>query len=139
MNYTFLPVHRVVFQLNIPNISIESCSDQQCINGKCIKYFNDTNNRTFCQCKKGWSGEYCTIKHTCLCSSKSLCIGKLANNRSLCICPLNKMGPRCLIDNQICQTKKNQVCYNDGECIPTDEYEISKYKFTCICQERFLW
>ena len=66
LNFSFLPVHRLAFQLDIPRIfdDIENCSDHQCINGKCRKYFNDPNNRTFCQCEKGWSGRYCTIQYT---------------------------------------------------------------------------
>jgi hypothetical protein len=138
LQFSFLPIHRLAFQLTIPRINeIQSCLDDQCINGKCIKYFNDPNNKTFCQCKKGWSGQYCKIKHTCTCSSDSLCIGKLAEHRSLCICPLNIMGPRCLIDNTICQIHKNEICLNHGQCIPLDEYGISKMKFACICSKRF--
>ena len=52
----------------------------------------------FVNVKKDGLDEYCTIQYSCACSSDSLCIGILANNRSLCICPLNKMGDRCLIE-----------------------------------------
>ncbi|CAF4328046.1 unnamed protein product, partial [Adineta steineri] len=123
VNYSFLPVQRLAFHLEFPYNyeNIFNCLDKQCINGKCIKYFHEPNNKTFCQCNEGWSGQYCTIKHTCLCSSQSLCIGKLANNQSLCVCPLNKMGSQCLIDNQLCQS--NQICHYRGRCILIDEYE----------------
>jgi hypothetical protein len=136
LNFSFLPVQRLALYLDIPHIPDETnnCLDDQCMNGKCIKYSHNNNNKTFCQCNSGWSGRYCTIQYNCTCSFNSLCIGKLANNRSLCICPLNKMGPRCLINNIICE---NNTCLNGGECIPVDEYEISTKKFTCICKGGF--
>ena len=136
VNYSFLPVHRLVFQFDIPYSpdNIQTCSNKQCINGKCIKYFNDPNKKYFCQCYKGWSGKSCTIKYTCSCSSQSLCLGKLANNRSLCVCPLNKMGPRCLINDPICQ---NTLCMNGGTCVRSDDYDVSQKKFTCICSKDF--
>ncbi|CAF1370564.1 unnamed protein product [Adineta steineri] len=137
VNYSFLPVQRLAFHLEFPYNyeNISNCLDKQCIHGKCIKYFHEPNNKRFCQCNEGWSGQYCTIKHTCLCSSQSLCIGKLANNQSLCVCPLNRMGPQCLIDNQLCQS--NQICHYRGRCILIDEYETPENKFLCICSKDF--
>jgi hypothetical protein len=139
LNFSFLPVHRLAFILDIPHIrdGTESCSDKQCVNGKCRRYFNDANKKTFCQCKTGWSGKSCTIKHRCNCSFDSVCIGKLFNNRSLCVCPLNKMGPRCLIDNTICETNSNNTCLNSGVCVPLDEYGTLNNKSACICPKRF--
>jgi hypothetical protein len=110
MKFSFLPVHRLSLIIDIPSndINIESCSsNNQCINGKCIKYLNNKENRTFCQCNKGWSGRYCTIQHSSLCLSDSLYIGISPNNRSICVCPINKFGPRCLLNNMICQNDEN--------------------------------
>jgi hypothetical protein len=107
--FPFLPVYRLAFILDVPSIydEPEICLDNQCINGKCRRYFNDPDHRTFCQCNSGWSGRYCNIPHDCTCSSDSLCVGKLANNRSICVCPLNKMGSRCLINNIfLCENNK---------------------------------
>ncbi|CAF1142600.1 unnamed protein product [Adineta ricciae] len=137
VNYTFLPVHRLAFQLDIPhsNDIIETCVDQQCLHGKCIKYFNDLNRTSFCQCYEGWSGRYCHIQYKCLCSSRSLCLGKIANNRSLCVCPITKIGPRCLIPDYICQS---QPCMNGGTCVRTDEADLSPdNRFICICPKNF--
>jgi hypothetical protein len=130
--FPFLPVHRLSFILNIPQINenINSCSDHKCINGKCI----NLSNITFCQCNHGWSGRYCTIQHNCKCSFDSLCLGKLANNRSLCVCPLNKMGDRCLLNNTLCQHNK---CSNHGQCIIIDEYKTIDKQFICICDKGF--
>jgi hypothetical protein len=135
LNFTFLPVHRVALQINIPRILDNDCSDVQCQNGKCRKYFNDQHNRTFCQCERGWSGRYCTIPYISACSSDSLSLGQLANNRSLCVCPVNKIGPRCLINDITCQ---NITCLNSGECIPIDEYKTFNKTFVCICPKEFL-
>jgi hypothetical protein len=134
--YPFLPIQRLSFILNIPFIdeNTDSCSDRQCINGKCRRYFNDINNTTFCQCNSGWSGQNCTIQHTCMCSSDSLCIGKLANNRSLCVCPLNKIGARCLLNNTVC--KVNQ-CLNGGQCIVIDEFRTHYKHLVCKCLKGF--
>ncbi|CAF1153792.1 unnamed protein product [Adineta steineri] len=134
VNYSFLPVHRFILQLDIPNNYDQSlyCLDKQCTHGKCIKYFNNPTNQTFCQCDPGWTGKFCTIKYDCLCSSPSLCIGKLVNNRSLCVCPINTMGPRCLIQHQ-----SSEICQNGGHGVLIDEYEIPKKKFICTCSKGY--
>ena len=52
LNFPFLPVHRLAYILDIPPAMITMIVlDDECINGKCIKYYNDPTNRTFCQCK----------------------------------------------------------------------------------------
>ena len=137
LNYSFLPVHRLAFLLTIPknNKSIENCQDEKCYHGRCIKY--SSNNHSFCQCKQGWIGKSCSIPYKCQCSLDSLCLGIGINNRSICICPLNKWGPRCLIQNKICQLNSNLTCLNNGQCIPIDDTMISKTKFLCICSKGF--
>ncbi|CAF2823515.1 unnamed protein product [Rotaria sp. Silwood2] len=139
LKFPFLPVHRVAVQLNIPHTTniVERCSNQQCVHGQCIKYSNNSKGITFCHCYRGWSGRYCTIPHNCTCLLDSLCIGILANNRSLCVCPLNKWGSQCLFQNTICQSNQNTICYNGGQCIPTDEHIVSNKKFKCICKKGF--
>ncbi|CAF1410014.1 unnamed protein product [Adineta steineri] len=138
IKFSFLPVHRLSLIVGIPddNINFESCSDYPCINGKCIKYRNN-EQKIFCQCNKGWSGRYCTIEHSSLCSSRSVYIGVSPSNQSICICPMNTFGYRCLLNNMICQNNENLTCQNGGECIPTDEYMISKEQFTCICRKGY--
>ncbi|CAF0995427.1 unnamed protein product [Rotaria sp. Silwood1] len=139
LQFPFLPVHRVAVQLNIPRTTddVERCSNQPCVHGQCIKYSDNPKGITFCQCYQGWSGRYCTIPHNCTCSSDSLCIGILANNRSLCVCPMNKWGSRCLLRSTICHSNQNITCYNGGQCMPTDEHVVSNKKFKCICQKGF--
>ncbi|CAF2574165.1 unnamed protein product [Rotaria sp. Silwood2] len=139
LKFPFLPVHRVAVQLNIPRTTddVKSCSNQQCAHGRCIKYSNNPKDISFCQCYRGWSGRYCTISHNCTCSSDSLCIGILANNRSLCVCPMNKWGSQCLFQSTICNSNQNTTCYNGGQCIPTDNHVASNKKFKCICQKGF--
>jgi hypothetical protein len=139
LKFPFLPVHRVAVQLNIPRSSdgVESCSNQPCVHGQCIKYPDHSNDISFCNCSRGWSGRYCTIPHNYTCSSDSLYIGVLANNQSLCICPDNHWGSRCLLRSILCDYNQNTTCHNGGICIPTDEHVISNKKFTCICPKGF--
>ncbi|CAF1478440.1 unnamed protein product, partial [Adineta steineri] len=127
--FSFLPVYRLALIVNIPNdnINFESCSNNVCINGRCIRYLNN-KDKTFCQCNVGWSGRYCTIQHSSICSSDSLDIGiSSSTDQSICVCPIYKFGPRCLLNNMICQ--------NDGLYIPMDEYMLSKKRFICICRK----
>ncbi|CAF0830570.1 unnamed protein product [Rotaria sordida] len=139
IHFPFLPVHRIALQLNIPRITstIETCSDKNCNHGRSIKYSNDPKGSSFCQCDREWSGKYCNIPHTCMCSSDSLCIGVLANNRSICVCPLNKWSARCLLQHTICQSGGNRTCLNGGQCVPIDDNMIFNEKFICICPKGF--
>ena len=139
IKFSFLPVHRLPLIVDIPSndTNIKTCSNNQCIHGKCIKYLNNTEKLTFCRCNKGWSGRYCTIQRSSMCSSDSLYIDVSPNNRSICVCPINKFGPRCLLNDIICQNNESLTCQNGGQCIPTDKYKISNTKFICICRKGF--
>ncbi len=139
VNYPFLPVHRVAIQLTIPDTmdTMQTCSDQKCIHGQCIKYSNDPKGTRFCQCNRGWTGKYCSIPYACTCSSDSLCVGVTANNRSICVCSLNKWGSRCLLRTTLCQFDQNTTCLNDGQCIATVGNVVSDNQFICICPKGF--
>ncbi|CAF0831673.1 unnamed protein product [Adineta ricciae] len=134
VKFLFLPVHRLAFIINVPSVSDYSCSNQQCRHGKCMKYVNE--EKTFCQCDEGWSGEYCHVQHNCTCSSKkSLCIGVLADNRSICVCQENRFGPRCYLKNRVCESFP---CLNNGSCIPGDDFMTSdETKYSCICEKGY--
>ncbi|CAF4907208.1 unnamed protein product [Rotaria sp. Silwood1] len=137
--FPFLPVNRLALQFTIPykNHIVDSCSKQRCFNGRCINYFGNHNNITFCQCYPGWSGQYCTIRHHCMCSSDSLCFGSSSDNRSICVCPINKFGSRCMLNNQICQLNANLTCLNGGQCISFDQNLMSINNFKCICPKGY--
>ena len=139
MNMSFLPVHRIAVLRYIPRTTetMPICSDQECVHGQCMKYFNDPRETSFCRCDLGWTGKYCNIPHTCDCSSDSLCVGLSANNRSICICPVNKWGTRCLFHNTICQVQHNATCLNGGQCLAIDEYAVMNQQFICICPRGF--
>ena len=137
LSFPFLPVQRVAIILDIPHSDhdLKSCSIDKCIHGECIRYFNDLKHSAFCKCHSGWSGRYCTISYTSTCASDSLSVGILANNRSICVCPLQKWGSRCFLHDQVCEF--NSTCHNGGQCIPIDRYVISKKKFACICSQGY--
>jgi hypothetical protein len=133
LKFPFLPVERIAIKINIPDVNniVETCTDRQCVHGKCVQYLNDPKHTSFCRCDTGWTGRYCTIPHMCTCSSDSLCVGVAANNRSICVCPINKFGSQCLLTHNICQSDSNDGCQNGGQCIPSGEYDTSRY--ICIC------
>ncbi|CAF1473617.1 unnamed protein product [Adineta ricciae] len=134
--FTFLPVYRLSILVEIPsqNQNDGKCSLNSCQNGKCMKYSN--MNEYFCQCNQGWSGKFCQIKHNCSCSSDSLCLGKTLLNQSICICPMNKFGPRCFLIDSIC-LKENNPCENNGQCIEINDDSFFEHKFQCICSKGY--
>ncbi|CAF4370898.1 unnamed protein product, partial [Rotaria sp. Silwood2] len=138
--FPFLPVHRLAYIADIPrnNEDIQTCFNSQCIHGRCMIYTNNPQINSFCQCNRGWSGRHCTIPYNSMCSSDSISKGVSAYNRSICLCPINKFGNRCLLNDTICQMDKNLSCQNGGQCIPTDEYMISTRKFMCICSKGYI-
>ena len=141
LRFPFLPVHRVSYVLNIPrdntSLLINCPADQQCIHGQCMKYAENSSDLAFCKCQKGWTGKDCSIPYNCSCSSDSLCAGIEANDRPICICPINKWSPRCLLSNTICLSNTNSTCLNNGQCILIDDNLISEQKFFCICPKGF--
>ena len=139
IQFPFLPVYRIATILTAPSLfeNIAECTDQQCRHGRCMKYWHDAKGSTFCHCHAGWSGRYCHIPYTCTCANDSLCIGISANNRTICVCPLNKFGSRCLLSSTVCQSNSNDTCYNGGHCIPVDDHLTSKKKYFCICGKGF--
>ena len=139
IQFSFLPVYRIATIFTIPPVleKAAGCTDLQCRHGRCMKYWHDAKDSTFCHCRAGWSGRYCHIPYTCTCASGSVCIGVLANNRSICVCPLNKFSSRCLLSSTVCQSNSNDTCYNGGHCIPVDGDFTSEKKFFCICGKGF--
>ncbi|CAF1448019.1 unnamed protein product [Adineta ricciae] len=134
--FTFLPVYRLSMIIEIPRKAENDlkCSLKSCQNGKCMKYAN--TNEYFCQCDPGWSGKDCQVEHKCSCSSDSLCLGKALTNRSICICPMNKFGPRCLLTHFICEND-NSTCQHGGQCIVYNEHPVLKESFVCICPKGY--
>ena len=129
----FLPVNRIGAYLFIPAAAVDIANDcpLKCgIHGHCSIYTNIA--AYFCRCDSGWTGIYCTIKmDECDCSSDSICLG-IESNRSICICPLTKIGPRCILSS-VC---RENLCQNNGQCVP-DDYQISPSAFKCICKGTF--
>jgi len=130
LHFSFLPVHRVAYLLNIPrdnsSLTITCPANYSCTNhGQCMKYAENTSDTIFCHCRQGWTGKDCSIPYNCSCSSDSLCAGIEANGRSICICPRNKWGPRCFLSNL------NATCFNNGQ------YVLSEQNLFCICPKGF--
>ncbi|CAF3407239.1 unnamed protein product [Rotaria socialis] len=139
LNYSFLPVHRIATELTIPREKndLDTCLDKNCIHGGCVTYANSLAGKSFCRCHQGWSGWYCTIPYDCTCSSDSLCIGKAANKRPVCICPIEKFGSRCLLGNVAHDIDQNSPCQNGGQYIPSNGNNALERKFICVCRKGF--
>ncbi|UJR11418.1 hypothetical protein I4U23_015598 [Adineta vaga] len=130
--FNFLPVNRlaVLLTLGSNHIAYSGLCSLQCQHGICVKYINE--EKFFCQCQKGWTGAQCHISIDCDdCSSDSICIDR-AHNRSICICPLEKFGNRCLLKHS-CPIN---YCENNGVCVVTDERMVDT-SYECLCPEEF--
>ncbi len=117
----YLPVEQVI---SPPHFSLT------CHKGKCMKYIN--KEKLFCRCNPGWSGSRCDIPvRRNDCSNDSIYVGMISN-RSICVCPLNKGGPRCLF-RLLCSDK---YCHNGGHCVVLN-YGIDLSHKVCPCSEQF--
>ena len=161
LRFSFLPVHRLALQLDIPRVvdtgdqyphRQKDCPSHSCVHGQCVKYASHSSNSgggqressVYCQCDRGWSGRSCSVSIDCRCSLDSLCMGVDATNRSICVCPMTKLGDRCLIRNEICD---QDPCAHGGQCVPIDEYLLGgggggggggrSRDVTCICRRGY--
>ena len=139
IQFPFLPVHRLAFMVPVPKYDENErlCSNRKCKNGKCTEYANLLDKTSFCRCDPGWTGHDCSIKYKCTCGLTESCIGISAQNRSICACPINKFGPRCLLTNTICQSNNNSFCNQHGSCLPNDDNMIYNHAYTCICSNGY--
>ncbi|UJR20084.1 hypothetical protein I4U23_023216 [Adineta vaga] len=124
VKFLFMPVNRMSVQLIIP-------SKQDCQIICSSEYLESLRNDHTHSCRCHSSIGYPIVKHKCECSQESICFG-LVNNRSICLCPIYKTGPKCYL-NSTCQINS---CKNNGICIP-DDYRISMTHFTCVCSDGF--
>ncbi|CAF1003630.1 unnamed protein product [Adineta steineri] len=133
VQFPFLPVNRMAAFLIIPPYTMDifdNCTLECGNHGHCAVYTN--NKKQFCRCDPGWTGLQCTIENiNCDCSSDSLCIG-IVNDRSICLCPLHKTGPRCYV-RPMCQ---HDSCKNGGQCISKEDPE-SLSALKCMCAPGF--
>lgn len=129
----FLPVNRISTQLNMPARAARTfLTASICVHGRQVKIEN-SDRIALCLCDAGWSGRRCDIEQRCDCSTESRCVGEKINNRSICICPLQKLGRRCHLQISSCS---GNPCQNGGACVPSDQ-RISMTNFTCICNEGY--
>ncbi|CAF4907388.1 unnamed protein product [Rotaria sp. Silwood1] len=75
----------------------------------------------------------CTIENVCDYSLDSICIG-VVNNRSICVCPLDKFGPRCYLMRTTCVS---HLYSNNSRCIPHDE-KNSEMEYVCLCSQGYM-
>ncbi|CAF3609736.1 unnamed protein product [Rotaria sp. Silwood1] len=133
IKFPVLPVYRLVKQLVIPADETHTIAKNcplKCLHGLCQRYINSED--FFCRCDSKWYGVLCDIPYVCQCSFDSRCVG-IINNRSICVCPPHKFGPRCLLTRSSCPPSN---CHHRGTCIFSDE-RISQERFVCLCEDGF--
>ena len=130
--FDFLPVHRMAFHVNIPWVPAKRACTLRCNRGRCIRVQNN-GTVSVCQCDDGWWGERCEKALKCDCGPQSRCLG-LVNNRSICLCPIERFGPRCYLTRTVCTS---QPCQNDGQCVSGDFGRRAVLEFTCLCKEGY--
>ncbi|CAF4584369.1 unnamed protein product [Rotaria sp. Silwood1] len=134
IEYSFIPVHRLSLQVDVPVPEVTTKSKicpLKCFHGQCRHFSN--SDQYFCQCSDGYSGMLCTINNSCDCSSNSICIG-VVNNRSICVCPLDKFGPRCYLKRTVCVSN---LCSNNSRCIPGGE-KNPEMEYFCLCSQGYM-
>ena len=127
VKFAFLPVYRLAIQIELHGIIKVTldCATLNCgHHGQCSQYAN--TEKLFCLCKPGWTGKYCHIPYTNLCSLKSISFGPM-----ICICPMGKFGPRCFLRHSSC------LCENNGTCVSDDERTGHRQQKWCICPKGY--
>ncbi|CAF3526959.1 unnamed protein product [Adineta steineri] len=127
IRFSFLPFTRLVLHLMLQEQ--ESCNTIPCVHGNCRKYLNSPH-KEYCQCEQHWSGQYCNISTICSCTGGGQCLDRY--RRTLCVCPLGRMGNDC---HALFNPCNNIQCANDGTCIPLDER--LPIKFICACRKSY--
>lgn len=131
--FQFLPVNRVASQITIsvrPVLIAHPCP-LNCRNGEnCYRYVNV--ERFYCR------RSFAPVEHRAdqsshcaRCSRDSICLG-LIEHRPICVCPLNRVGPRCLL-TAACPPDR---CMNEGQCVLLDHNAYAN-NYICICAEPF--
>ena len=69
------------------------------------------------------------------CATGSRHLGHDMNtDRDICVCPLNRIGDRCLVPFHPCG---EYSCYGHGRCVPNDERFDAQRHFTCVCDPQW--
>ena len=132
IRFDFLPVHRMAFHVYIPRVRAKHACALKCNHGRCIHAQNN-GTVSVCQCDDGWWGERCEKALKCDCGPRSRCLG-LVNNRSICLCSMERFGPRCYLTRTVCAS---QPCQNDGQCVSNNFERRAMLEFTCLCKEGY--
>jgi len=142
VQFPFLPVYRLAVQITIPSRALVSnrvdCTLNCHDHGSCIIMNPNTNENIMrCRCNPGWIGSQCQHRQefasNCSCAPGSTCISSYPT--SICVCPLDRGGPRCYIKLDPCQNLGN--CLNGGKCVPDDERRNALFVKRCVCPKDF--
>ncbi|CAF4021479.1 unnamed protein product [Rotaria magnacalcarata] len=124
LSFPFLPVRRLAVRLgpfNDEHVSSRTkFTCNLCIHGQCLSYQNSDD--VFCRCYNGWTGVACNETFHCA-------LGAISLNSHRCLCPMNRYGTRCFIQNIV-------VCrwLNEATCLPLD---VRSKRSTCLCSGNY--
>ena len=138
-----LPIQKIVNRLILDiNCFHSQCSSNKFChsNGICKHYMNKPH-LFYCYCYPSWYGNQCQYQISSsilsICSKESLLIYDSIEMKSICICPLSKIGPTCRVPHPIFnQINKNIKCYNKGTKIPWDIRSAGR-TVHCLCPEGY--
>ena len=132
--FVFLPVNPMVIVLQVPAKPISSSSNRcslKCDHGRCMQYLN--NDEFYCHCDQGWTGKRCHQPVKCDdCAADSICVGSF-ENRSICMCPINRFGRRCLLQYSC---GEDFECQNGGRCVIVDPSRSGE-GYGCLCPKEY--
>jgi hypothetical protein len=141
IHFDYLPVSRFakVLHLKRVNNSANPCSSHPChSNAECHPLMND-QSRYICVCPNNHTGLDCSqADQQCFdghCAAGALCKADYreqlrGNAHPYCICPLDRFGDRCDIQEGLCQLN---ACLNGGTCLPSS----SPDQLMCLCTREY--
>jgi len=137
-----LPVQRIVSRLilDVKRLHFQCSSKKYCnSNGLCKQYMNNPD-LFYCYCYQQWYGNQCQFRiptSSIICSKESMIIYDSTQNKSICICPLSKIGPTCRVCHPYNFCHNDSVkCKNNGICSVND-VRSSLRMATCLCTEQY--
>ncbi|CAF0808821.1 unnamed protein product [Brachionus calyciflorus] len=117
------------------------CFKNKCLNGICTP----SGSNYTCNCHKNYEGEFCDepkcdkdVYLNEVCNPEGTIDVISSDNKCLCICAKDFMGPKCETRLNLCELRSKNVefeneCLNGGTCIYNNKTNEAK----CICQNGY--
>ena len=124
LDFSFLPVIRLVIKLHLPNIENNELrtrpSCNLCEHGQSLAFQNSDD--VFCLYDNNWADANCNTSFLCAKDARTL-------SSRRCLCPTTRHGRRCFVPNIV-----NCHCLNGGTCMLLD---ARVGQSVCLCSDTF--